>query len=315
MNDRKTLKRIASALEAHAPAASPRDSSRTKKVAPKSPIIYRARVAFQCSADKSERATSARRTFPIMGYVGPNGGGKSAAMVKDTMPSLAAGRKVLSTVTLLDPATGEPHENYIRFTDWAQLLDAYDCDVLMDEMVGIASSRESQKLPVQIQNILVQLRRRNVVLRWSAPNWARADKIIREVTQAVTECRGFYADRSQTRDDSTAVKLWAPKRLFSFRTFDTVDFEEWTAGKRDRVQPMVSEWFHGVGSQVFESYNTLDAVESVGTPSEAGLCLVCGGLVRNKPCSCGKDHAAVTPVPVHSHKLLEELAESSVKSA
>jgi hypothetical protein len=39
-----------------------------------------------------------RRVMPIHGYVGSNGGGKSAAMVWDTLPSLLAGRRVLSGV-------------------------------------------------------------------------------------------------------------------------------------------------------------------------------------------------------------------------
>ena len=48
------------------------------------------------------RARDARRGLPIHAYVGPNGGGKSLAMVNDTIPSLDAGRPVLSTVRLID---------------------------------------------------------------------------------------------------------------------------------------------------------------------------------------------------------------------
>ena len=45
-----------------------------------------------------------RRGWPVSAYVGANGGGKTAAMVYDTLPSLEAGRPVLSTVRLLDYA-------------------------------------------------------------------------------------------------------------------------------------------------------------------------------------------------------------------
>lgn len=227
---------------------------------------------------RSREAIAARRSYPIHAYVGPNGGGKSAAMVRDTLDSLKAGRRVVSTVTLLNPETGEPWPNYERFTDWDQLLEARDCDVLMDEMVGIASSRESMRLDQRVQNVLVQLRRRNVVLRWSAPNWARADKIVREVTQAVTECRGSFSDKRLVRaGEKDAVQLWAPKRLFVFRTYDTIDFEEWTAGKREKAKPMAREWVYGPGSEMFRAYNTLDAVSMVSGITPEGRCDICGG--------------------------------------
>jgi hypothetical protein len=299
MKAKKELTRIAVAVEDLSAAGSLRPRRTDREQKDKLPIFCQLITTFRVSERASIRATNQRRALPIMGYVGPNGGGKSACMVKDTIPSLKAGRTVLSTVTLLDPATGEPHPNYVRFTDWDQLLDARDCDILMDEMVGIAGSRESARLPVQVQNILVQLRRRNVVLRWSAPAWGRADKIVREVTQAVTECRGYFADHSATRAGGSldAVQLWAPKRLFTFRTYDTLDFDEWTAGKRDRIPSTANEWFLGVGSDVFQSYNTLDAVERVGDVSDAGLCAICNGTRPRKTCKCGPGvHAHVEKV-------------------
>lgn len=45
---------------------------------------------------------NARRSYGIQAFVGVNGGGKSLAAVATVMPSLAAGRRVLSTVRLLD---------------------------------------------------------------------------------------------------------------------------------------------------------------------------------------------------------------------
>lgn len=298
MKNSKETRRLAVAVEALSQTPRSRDTSRPVKQS-RLPIGYVIRTALFTSDAKSARATAVRRSFPIMAYVGPNGGGKSLAMIKDTLPSLAAGRPVLSTVRLLDADTGEPHPSYVPFTDWDQLLEWRDGDVLMDEMVGIAGARESQRLDVRVQNILVQLRRRNIVLRWSAPNWLRSDKIVREVTQAVTECRGFYADRKLVQPGADAVQLWAPKRLFSFRTYDTVEFEEWTAGRRDKVPAAVSEWFKGAGSRVFSSYDTLDAVERVTGADEGGRCTTCNGLApRPKPCSCPRDATGrhLTPV-------------------
>lgn len=168
--------------------------------------------------DKDARARRSRRGVPIHAYVGPNGGGKSIAMIYDTLPSLAMGRSVLSTVHLLDwtipdvdklhmavppgsDAKCNPEAHHPLFTelcDYRQLLDAEHCDVLLDEVTGVASSRESATMPAEIANLLVQLRRRDLCMRWTAPNWSRADVIIRECSQAVTTCRGFMRQKSFT---------------------------------------------------------------------------------------------------------------------
>lgn len=222
-----------------------------------------------------------RRTVPIHAYIGENGGGKSLAMVHDTLPSLDAGRRVLSTVRLLDSETGEPHPAYERLTDWGQLLEAEHCDVLFDEVVGIASSRESQGLPVQIANLLVQLRRRDVILRWSAPAWARADKIIRETTQAVTLCKGHFGKRAPD-----SPRMWAQKRLFKWRTFDAFAFDQMSTGEIDKQPTSSVAWFWGPGSRAFASYDTLDAVERVGDVMDSGRCVNCGGRRVIPRCSC-----------------------------
>lgn len=233
----------------------------------------------------SEFAVQRRRGVPIMAYVGPNGGGKTLCMVNDTLPSLDAGRTVYSTVPLYDVETGEPHPAYRPFTRWSQLLEAEHADFLMDEVIGIASSRESSSMHAEVQNRLNQLRKADVVLRWTAPSWARADKIIREVTQAVTECRGYMSDGKATREPGAGgqVALWAPRRLFRFRTFDMRDFDEWSAGKRDRVRADVKQWFQGPGSRAFGSYRTLDSVERIEA-HDPNKCPQCGGQLRREYC-------------------------------
>lgn len=228
-----------------------------------------------------EAGRDRRRAVPIHAYIGENGGGKSLAMVHDTLPSLAAGRRVLSTVKLLDPATGLPHAAYERLTDWAQILEAEHCDVLFDEVVGIASSRESSGLPVQVANLLVQLRRRDVILRWSAPAWARADKIIRETTQAVTLCKGMMGKR-----DPSSPRMWSQKRLFKWRTFDAFAFDQMTTGQIDKLPSSSVAWFWGKNSRAFASYDTLDAVERVGDVLDNGRCVHCGGRKSVPRCSC-----------------------------
>lgn len=247
----------------------------------------------------AEAKSAMRRASPIHGYVGPNGSGKSMAMVFDTLPSLDQGRKVLSTVTLYDTVQskdgktwerGDVHPAFELLTDWPQLLEAEHCDVLLDEIVGIASSRESMGMPVQVANLLTQLRRRDIVVRWSAPHWARADKIIRECSQAVTESRGSFGDRQAARKALEAggakVRAWAPNRLFRLRTFSTQDFENWTSGKRERLKPEVRQWLWGPGSRAFAAYDTLDSVSRVGEVLDSGRCVHCGGRRPVPQCTC-----------------------------
>lgn len=231
---------------------------------------------------KRDRAAgrAARRIPAICAYVGANGSGKSLAMVHDTLPSLDAGRLVYSTVRLIDPATGLDHPAYRQLNDWSQILDLEHADLLFDEVVGIAGSREAQGLPVQVQNLLVQLRRRDLVMRWTAPNWARADKIIREVTQSVTLCSGTMRQRSND-------ERWAPKRLFRFQTFDTVDFDEWSLDKSKKLRTSGSAFMWGPGSRAFASYDSLGQVQRIGEVLDSGRCAHCGGRRSIPVCRCG----------------------------
>lgn len=252
----------------------------------------------------------ARRQASITAYVGANGSGKSLAMVHDTLPTLAGVRwncsnpdhrhmaddyldartgevgpassglrLVYSTVRLIDADTGEDHPLYVRLTDWSQVLEAEHADLCFDEVVGIASSREHAGLPVQIQNVLVQLRKRDLVLRLTAPAFARMDKIIREVTQAVTLCRGFLGHRPEGA-------LWRQARLFWFKTYNAVDFEDFTADGSKRLSAIATAWFWGPRSLAFASYDTLGSVERVGEILDSGRCAHCGGRRSIPVCKC-----------------------------
>lgn len=289
-------------------------------------------------ASKANRAK--RRGWPIIGYVGPNGSGKSAAAVWDLIPSLEAGRPVLSTVRILDyeqpreceGCDSEHHQQpvfetvpipegmtrmqwlrattiedrrrvvghrvhmqahplWVPFTRWEQLLEARGTDVLMDEVTGVASSRESHGMPAPVANALVQMRRADVTIRWTAPSWARADKIIRETSQAVTDCVGYFPKVIQLGDEESE-RMWRSRRLFKWRTYDATQFEDWTAGKRDQARALVSDLHWGPGSGVWQTYDTFDSVLTIGTVTEAGTCYRCGGTRRRPACSCSDETAS-----------------------
>lgn len=231
-------------------------------------------------------------------------------MVYDTLPTLASGRRVLSTVRLLDfhnprPCVGcddpghdaghmQAHPAYVPFRDWEQLLEAESCDVLMDEVTGVASSRESAGLPAAVANRLVQLRRKDVVVRWTAPSWARADKIIRECSQLAVHCTGYLAVRNVAEDGTQ--RQWRQRRLFRWRGFDADAFDEFTAGKKEALSTENRAWHWGPGSAVFDAYDTYDAVSVIGTVSDAGRCYRCGGRRTIPACKCGPLDGGSLPV-------------------
>jgi hypothetical protein len=248
----------------------------------------------------SAKFAARRRAYPIRAYVGANGGGKSLAAVHDALMAMDNGRRVLSNVRLWDPETGQPHRLWIPLTSFEQLLHARGCDVLLDEVTGVASSRESSALPPQIANLLVQLRRRDLSLSWTTPAWTRADKIIREVTQLVTVCTGSLPERK-----ANGLQEWRPKRLFRWRSYDAGSFDEWSTALADRTRTRHAEMvcrqmFWRPDSRASQAYRTYEEVAVLGwSLSVGGTCLSCGGRRSVPKCSCtDQTHGAPAPKSV-----------------
>ena len=147
-------------------------------------------------------------------------------------------------------------------------------------------------MPVQVANYLVQLRRRDVMMRWTTPNWARADKIIREVTQAVTFCVGYVPRERQTAD---GTRLWRDRSLFVWRTYDAFAFDDFTEGKRQGLRARPIDLFWRPGSMAERAYDTLDGVIALGWANEAGLCMTCGGKRSHPRCGCDTHSGTARP--------------------
>lgn len=185
------------------------------------------------------------------------------------------------------------HPFYVPLRTFGQLLDWRDGDVCMDEVTGIASSRDYVSLPGPILDLLVQLRRRNIALRWSAPNWARADKVIREVTQSVTVCTATFPKRREQPVDE-APRLWYDRRLFIWKTFDAADYEDWEESQSDNIRPAVTQYIWRPGLLMNRAYDTLDPVTRIGY-AVLGTCMTCGGKRSQSKCFCDDsdhDHSA-----------------------
>lgn len=229
-----------------------------------------------------------RRSVPIIGYTGTSGHGKTQAAVRDTLPSLAAGRPVLSTVALLDWRTGEPHPLWTPLRSVWQLLDWRNGDILMDEITGIFDSRDGG-MPGEIRRLIPQMRRRNVQIRWTGIDWDNTDRRLRQMTQAVVACRGYVPDRAATRatGDRDAIAMWAPNRAFSLVTYDAQTLSQsedsraitQEEGRKRKAKVLHREWYVGVGTLARRSYNTLDDVLGVDS-----MCPDCGGRIMVKTC-------------------------------
>lgn len=237
------------------------------------------------SARWKSKASRTRRGFPIHAYIGANGHGKSLAMMHDTYLSIIKGRRILSTVRVLDPRSGDTYWNYEPLTELAQLIDVRDCDVLLDEIVGALPSAAGQSLPVEVQLLLNQLRRRNVVLRWTAPSWMRCNVVLREVTQAVTICRGYFP---KYEHDEESERVWGQNRLFRWTTYDAFDFTEWSDSKEGTLKGKANAWaWRGPKMMAQYCYDTFDAVDNID--SGEGFCFRCGGMrpkLKRPACSC-----------------------------
>ena len=154
------------------------------------------------------------------------------------------------------------------------------------EVASIASSRETDALPPQIATLLQQLRKRDLVLRWTAPSWSRADKILRETTRTVTICYGYFSRPAEG-------SRWRSNRLFRFLSYDASDYTELDInGARRRFDPQQSSWFLLSRHIARLCYDTMDSVSTIGTVLLSGRCAVCGGRRRVPECTCA-DYVAL----------------------
>lgn len=181
------------------------------------------------------------------------------------------------------------HELWIPWSRWDQLLRFNFGRVLADEMTGIASSRESMTLPSEVLNHLQQLRRADIPFAYTCPDWARADKSLREPTQAVTVCSGFYPVEAPMLGDQERV--WKSRRLFRWQTYDARALDKLTEGKITEIGSEVADWHWGPTSIAFQAYDTFAPVLQVGTSVTTGRCFRCGGKRPDLKCSCADQHA------------------------
>lgn len=205
--------------------------------------------------------------------------------------SVAGWRRVLSTVELRDLDDPDaPSPRYERLRSFVQLLGVEHADVLMDEVTGVASSRSHQSLPVQVENLIQQLRRRDARLLWTTPDYGNADNRIRSVTRGVVHCRGYAATSARM-----AGGVWREAQRFRWSLYDASEFDAFTVGKREKLQPISRQHFWRPGHPAERAYDTLAAVSQLGAAAEGGMCLSCGGRRSAPACTCPADPDRLPP--------------------
>jgi len=266
------------------------------------------------------RARSLRRGAGVSAYVGPNGAGKSLTAAFDTLPTLAGirwyctnpdhfhtaegitsgYRRVLSTMRFRD-SDGSDHPLWDPLDDWRKIVRAEHVDLVLDEVGGAVASSTSDDIPAPVRAAIQEMRRKDVLVRHTAPGWMRAAKPLREVTQHVTLCLGFAPTAHNfgvtfpdAHDDCTVAgehdhdsgRMWPARRLFYWRTYDANLFDEWTTAKREKLKPLVRQWFWRPGSEAEAVYDSHAYVEKLGQVTDSGTCIDCGGHRRRSACDC-----------------------------
>lgn len=289
---------------------------------------------FRTEAD----AVQKRRGFAIAAYIGANGSGKSATLCLDTIPTLrgimwscenpdhfhssqgiySGVRRVLSTMRFTTP-DGEAHPLYIPLTDYSQLPTFEHGDLILDEVGGAVASSTGDDIPMSVKAVLQEMRRKEVNIRWSAPSWARASKVLRECSLGVTVSQGKFAVRDSDEveffgrhkreymDPDTfrlvsdwcendelhthsAGRTWGSRRMFSTATFDASQFDEWTAAKREKLKPVVRQIIWRPGHELETAYDTHAHVNKLGQVTDSGRCDTCMGYKARRKCECGEQH-------------------------
>jgi hypothetical protein len=285
-----------------------------------------------------QTAVKKRRGFAIAAYIGSNGSGKSATLCLDTMPTLkgimwncenpdhyhsslgihSGVRRVLSTMRFTTP-NGDAHPLYIPLTDYSQLTTFEHGDLILDEVGGAVASSTGDDIPMSVKAVLQEMRRKEVNIRWSAPSWARASKVLRECSLGVTVSKGKFAVRdsdevefvgwhdTEEMDPETfelvkgvcnvdglhthpAGRTWGSRRWFSTATFDASEFDEWSAAKRDKLKPAVRQMIWRPGHPLETAYDTHAHVNKLGQVTDSGRCDTCMGYKARRKCECGEQH-------------------------
>ncbi len=280
---------------------------------------------------RTAAAVARRRSAGVHAYVGKNGSGKSLLAALDTLPALRGlpwacddpdhlhtrmGQttgtvRVLATMRFTTPS-GADHPLWVPLDDFDKLLHAEHCEIVIDEAGGAVASTSSSAddLPFPVKAALQEQRRKDNLVRLTAPGWMRITKTARECVGLVTEVRGtapvavdgsarfegrhvmeVYNERSEVLEhlecdldgphEHDAARRWSSRRMHFAKTYDAAQMEEFKAGDKAKQsshsapRPYVRQWLWSPGSEARAAYNTFGAVLKLAQVTQGGICMVC----------------------------------------
>lgn len=235
----------------------------------------------------------------IHGYIGANGAGKSLVCALDTMQDLDDGVPVLSTMRFLDWRNPRPcedaeclfpeehakghqaaHPCWVPWQSWDDFMAFSWGIAVADEINGVAASADHSNLPKRVAKKLHEMRRGEIIYRWTAPAWARADLRIREVTTMVTVCVGM---RKHAAADGR--RRYRQAHLVKAVTYNVEEITDFNVQSRQNFDEVGKQFLHVLKTPARLVYDTFAPVLMVGRGSEVGgRCDVCGKRTREEYC-------------------------------
>lgn len=244
----------------------------------------------------------------IAGVVGANGHGKTlGAVALFVLPAWQAGRTVVSNLRLYPEAVGFKPELWRPLKSTGELLrlgdhgGRIDLDtgelwsttrdegvmLFLDEITSVFPSRGFADLPGEVQRFLQQMRKPDVApVVWTAPAWARADVMLREVCQWCVEAEPMFPMLSRRPETAWG---WPQHRWFRYLFHDAWSYEQYIGlatpdGERERRRPerVVRVWRRKVLQAARAAYDTREGVDLL----DHLACPKCGGKKARKSCRC-----------------------------
>lgn len=217
---------------------------------------------------------------PLQGFVGMNGGGKSALAV-DTVLRQAAetGLPIYSNIAL-----NAPEFDVRRVRGLSDLLEISYCHILYDEIASVAPARDSMAQSPAIVLRLASLRHQHATLVWTAPVLEDVDVKIRRVTQQITAVKAVYGRK-------VVGEPWPETRLSFAKSYDFRSELTVTINTDTRV---TDTGFLRLAGLRLDAYDTHEDVELV---ADHAVCLDCGLPKRREYCKGHHHSDGITSIP------------------
>lgn len=200
-------------------------------------------------------------------------------------------RRIYSTVPILDDNGGE-HPLYVPLSDYAQLMSIEHADVFFDEVAGVSDAQDSGKMPQQVVNYMHKLRKADVRLRCTTPDYDRCSLPIRQACQIVVDCTASFSVKG------TSGRIWRPRKMMRYQAFDARQFQHLTPEKREKLKAKAKAVFWRPGCEAERRYDTLGAVGMLAHVNDYGVCMACDGTRRRPVCKCHESKPATDAVAI-----------------